>query len=312
MSADLAPYPSPAARDAWLRRAADAVRGEVLEIGRSVEGRALLAARVPATGAAPALCPRLLLCANIHGVELIACRVALGFLDALAAAGRAAALRARAELWVVPAINPDGYARTWERGGVGKLRELRPNAHGVDLNRNFPLPGPQPTFALSLGGWATGSADKSNPFYRGEHPLSEPEAAAMDALFSRCGFHASVSLHSCMGRLIPAHVDDRASFAVYRELCAAFGAAQPRWRYRRTASRRFDWFTGEQEDHQHHVHRTWAITAEIFPLGATYRQHLRAPSTFWRFNPRDPQPWVDNDVPGIAAYFAEALARHRP
>jgi hypothetical protein len=115
-----------------------------------------------------------------------------------------------------------------------------------------------------------------------------------------------------MGRLLPAHVDDKPAFEVYRELCAAFGAAQPHRRYRRSASRRLDWFTGEQEDHQHHAHRTWAICVEIFPIGATLRQHLRAPTIFWRFNPRDPLPWVENDVPGLAAYFSAALDRPRP
>ncbi len=57
-------------------------------------------------------------------------------------------------------------------------------------------------------------------------------------------------------------------------------------------------WTGEQEDWQHHVHGTWALTVEVFPLAASFRQHLRALSLFWRFNPRDPRPWVDNDVPG--------------
>ena len=67
-------------------------------------------------------------------------------------------------------------------------------------------------------------------------------------------------------------------------------------------------FTGEQEDHQHHVHGTWALTIEVFPVTASLRQHLRAPSTFWRFNPRRPETWVENDVPGIVAFFLEALA----
>ena len=57
-------------------------------------------------------------------------------------------LRERAELWVIPCLNPDGYARVWQRGGVGRLPELRPNARGVDLNRNFPLPAGRRRLAL--------------------------------------------------------------------------------------------------------------------------------------------------------------------
>ena len=56
------------------------------------------------------------------------------------------------DLWVVPAYNPDGLARGTRR-----------NAHGVDLNRNYPYH------------WAplTGS------YYSGPRPASEPETRAM-------------------------------------------------------------------------------------------------------------------------------------
>ena len=56
------------------------------------------------------------------------------------------------DLWVVPAYNPDGLARGTRR-----------NAHGVDLNRNYPYH------------WAplTGS------YYSGPEPASEPETRAM-------------------------------------------------------------------------------------------------------------------------------------
>ena len=59
------------------------------------------------------------------------------------------------------------------------------NARGVDLNRNFPLPAPQQPVWFDFDGWRTGSDDPSNPFYRGEHPLSEPESAAIAGLLDR-------------------------------------------------------------------------------------------------------------------------------
>jgi murein peptide amidase A len=55
------------------------------------------------------------------------------------------------QLWLVREMNPDGTAAT-----------TRQNAHGVDLNRNFPFrwqPIPDPTY------------------YSAPHPLSEPEHA---------------------------------------------------------------------------------------------------------------------------------------
>ena len=42
-------------------------------------------------------------------------------------------------------------------------------------------------------------------------------------------------------------------------------------------------------------------------MWASLRQHLRAPSLFWRFNPREPAAWVDSDVGGLAAFFHAAL-----
>lgn len=57
----------------------------------------------------------------------------------------------------------------------------------------------------------------------------------------------------------------------------------------------------------HHVHGAWAVCVETFSILASYRQYLRAPSVFWRFNPRDPAPWVENDVAGLCAYFDAAL-----
>jgi hypothetical protein len=115
-----------------------------------------------------------------------------------------------------------------------------------------------------------------------------------------------------MGRLIPAHVEDAASFEGYRQLCRSFNAAQRHRRYRRLHSRRFDTFTGELEDFLHHQHRAWAVCLEIFPWWASLRQHLRAPSLFWRMNPRQPLSWIDNDLPGVVAFLQAALDRGPP
>jgi hypothetical protein len=299
----LDPYPSPEVRDAELVRLVARMGGEVRRYGSSVEGRPLLAGRIPAVNTLPSP-PRVLVAANIHGPEYVSGAVALGFL----AGGELAALRARAEVWVIPCLNPDAYARVWDRQGRGEIRELRPNARGVDLNRNFPLP-PGKRRARLPG---AGSTDPRSATFVGEAPLSEPETAALGALCAEVSFHAATSGHSFMGTIIPAHVEDQASFASYRELCRAFAAAQPRARYRRLSSRRLDTFTGELEDHLHHAAATWAACVETFPLSATLRQHLRAPSLFWRFNPHDPAPWVGNDVPAVAAFLAAALSRPRP
>ena len=120
------------------------------------------------------------------------CRVALGFLAALSeGAGPFGELRERAEVWVVPVLNPDGYARTVARDGAGKLAELRTNARGVDLNRNFPLPPGRKRPRIP----GTGTSRAGRSTFRGAAPLSEPETAALDALFADPGF-ASIDLEN--------------------------------------------------------------------------------------------------------------------
>jgi len=299
----LAPYPAPEAREAELDALGRRLGGEVIGYGTSAEGRPLRALRLPARRPGA---PRLVCGANIHGIEWIAGQVALGLLRRLV--DDDPGIRERAELWVIPCINPDGHARTHAQGGVGDLPNLRANARGVDLNRNFPMPGGARPSRLPGAGSSTPGA----PTYRGPHPLSEPETAALAALLAELRPHASANLHSFMGTLIPASVRTRPEFRAYADLCRSFAAAQPHHRYRRLSSRVFDVFTGEQEDHQHHALDGWALCVETFTVIASYRQHLRAPSLFWRFNPRDPAPWIANDVAGLLAYFAAALALPRP
>ncbi|MEZ4429957.1 MAG: M14 family metallopeptidase [Nannocystaceae bacterium] len=303
----LSPYPSPDAREDELDRLAARAGAEVIVYGESVERRPLRAARVPARAAKAT---RLLCSANIHGIEYIGGRVALGLLAACAEPeGPLAALLERCELWVIPCLNPDGYARTWAASGqAARLSELRANARGVDLNRNFPLPhGARPTRLPAAGSDRPGDAT-----YRGPAPLSEPETAHLDTLLQAQRFHASANLHSFMGTVIPARVTGRAPYKAYRGLARAFAAAQTQARYRRLASRVFDVFTGEQEDHQHHARDCWAVCVEVFPVLSSLRQHWRAPSRFWRFNPHDPRPWVESDRAAVIAYFQAALELPRP
>lgn len=294
----LDPYLDPDAREARLDELARRAGTEPEILGDSTEGRPIRAVELRCKGEAEAA---VLLCGNIHGVELIASHVALAFLEALLD-GRFEEVRHRLDVFVLPCINPDGYARTWRQSGNGVLKELRANANGVDLNRNFPKPKEEKS-PIDFGG----SDDPSNPFYRGAHPFSEPETKAVEKLLAKESLLASVSLHSFMGTVIPPRVLTAEDYAGYQRLAAAFARGQRQRRYRRLASRHFDVFTGEMEDHQHHVHRTWAVCIEIFPVLASFRQHLKAPSLFWRFNPREPQRWIDNDLGGLAAYYLEAL-----
>ena len=125
-----------------LFAAAEAVAGDRSVIGRSVEGRPIVGVRSGAPGAAV----KVLVVGDVHGDEPAGMRVARRLIRAGAPP--------RTQLVVVPTVNPDGVAA-----------HTRGNAHGVDLNRNFPFRW-QP-----LGGGE----------YSGPRPLSEPE--------SRVAFH---------------------------------------------------------------------------------------------------------------------------
>jgi len=98
-------------------QAADDRRPAVVEtrvIGHSVNGRDITAWRL----GDPLSSKKVLLLAAMHGNEKGAVKTLRALRDGPAIEG--------ADIWVVPVVNPDGYASN-----------KRQNAHGVDLNRNF-------------------------------------------------------------------------------------------------------------------------------------------------------------------------------
>jgi protein MpaA len=124
-------------------------------LGRSVDGRPIVAYEV----GNPASSRRELVVGCIHGNET---------------AGIAIARRlermtlTNVDLWVVPVLNPDGVAAG-----------TRGNAHGVDLNRNFPHR------------WRT----LSGVYYSGSRPLSEPESRIAYRLIRRFRPEVSIWFH---------------------------------------------------------------------------------------------------------------------
>jgi murein peptide amidase A len=129
-------------------------------IGRSVQGRAILLVRRGPSDADV----RMLVFGDIHGTETAGMRIARGLLARGAPQG--------AELLVVPTINPDGVAA-----------RTRGNAHGVDLNRNFPFD------------WRPLSGGE----YSGPRPLSEPESRAARRLILRTKPDVTIWFHQPFG-----------------------------------------------------------------------------------------------------------------
>jgi hypothetical protein len=130
-------------------------------IGHSVRGRPIVAYRLGrARRADGSPTPRVVLMSAMHGDETAPRRI----LDAL----RHGPPLVGVDLWVLPTYNPDGVAA-----------HRRQNAHGVDLNRNFPYR------------WTriTGATDS------GPRPASEPETRAVMRFLARVRPQRILSFH---------------------------------------------------------------------------------------------------------------------
>lgn len=77
----------------------------------------------------------------------------------------------RAALYVIPVLNPDGYAYTWTNNRLWRKnrRNNGNNIYGVDLNRNY---------GTAWGG-AGSSGSPSSETYRGPSAFSEPETSSL-------------------------------------------------------------------------------------------------------------------------------------
>jgi protein MpaA len=143
-----------------LLPAAGAAAAERSVIGRSVQGRPIVSLR----SGPPDAAVRVLVVGATHGNEAAGMRIAQRLIATGAPRG--------VELLVVPTINPDGVAA-----------RTRGNAHGVDLNRNFPFD------------WRPLSGGE----YSGPGPLSEPESRAAHRFILRTRPDLTIWFHQPFG-----------------------------------------------------------------------------------------------------------------
>ena len=139
-----------------------AARG-TFTLARSVRGRAIVAHEL----GDPRGRTRVLVVGDIHGNEPAGITIAHRLDMTTPPAGM--------DLWVIDDLNPDGV-----------IAGTRQNAHGVDLNRNFPYR------------WRAAGT----PFdqqYPGPRPLSEPESAAAARLILRLKPSVTIWFHQPLG-----------------------------------------------------------------------------------------------------------------
>ncbi len=188
--------------EAWQRRFPRQV--QVVELGRSVQGRPILAMHWIHTDDALASRPAVLVTGATHGDELLAAEFALdvarGLLQPIdeAEAEKARKWLAGLDIWIVPLLNPDGaqafmHVSTWGEGRKNGRRTTdeaeRVIGEGVDLNRNFP-------FRWGALGEVGSRSRPLAEWYRGPQPGSEPETQALMRLAETQRFVASISFHT--------------------------------------------------------------------------------------------------------------------
>ncbi len=156
-------YHTPEQLNERLAELAADPRALLVQVGESSQGRPLLALRL-----GPEDAPGWRILGAHHGDELSSSELALAVAEMLVEGkGEWAGLLDSLQVWVMPAVNPDGM-----------LLGTRFNANDVDLNRNY------------------GFQWNSNSPYHGPYAFSEPETRSVRTLSLYAAFSGGLSLHS--------------------------------------------------------------------------------------------------------------------
>jgi murein peptide amidase A len=202
--------------------AAARLHPERVLLGRSERGRPIVAIRVGNPHGVPVL-----VVGCIHGTECAGIPV-----------GRALArVRTKLDLWIVPNLNPDGYA-------IGR----RQNGRGVDLNANW------------SSGWR-GGGRPWDTYYPGPRPFSERETRIARNLIQRLRPRATIWFHQHMN-LVWAWGQSSPAGRIYAR------AARMRFYHHH-------WLPGTAPNWQnHHVAGTASFVVEL-PAGSLTARQVR-------------------------------------
>lgn len=248
--------------------------------------------------------------AHIHAVEFVgsyvARRVARRLLAGYGSDPEATRLLDRAEVVMVPLSNPDGAERIWRSDGRTRLGPARFTAGGVDPNRNFPV-----VPAAGKGAWNTGRSRPGSAYYRGPHPLSEPECRALARLAVRDRFCGAVNFHSFGGVVFLPEVpgdDPGQAQRVLDVFHGVFQARQPHRRYRPVPERSAA-IVGQLDPFLLHALGTPSVTIEVSRPGWHLLWPRRTFHVFSIANPPDPERWAENDAAATVHALGEMLER---
>jgi carboxypeptidase T len=186
-------YHSAASLEEELRQLAEARPdiAELREIGRSVEGRPILALRF---GDRRGGVPKLLFMGCHHAREWIAVEVPFLLAKELVEGADQAPIAgwlSSGEIWIAPMVNPDGHehSRTQQRLWRKNRRRNRDGSVGVDPNRNY-------GYMWGTLNVPTSSHVPSDETYVGPRAFSEPETQAVRDLVACERFVGAITYHS--------------------------------------------------------------------------------------------------------------------
>jgi len=202
--------------------AAQGVASDRFQLGRSEDGRPIVAVRAGEPSGT-----RVLVVGCIHGTECAGIAVARALEH----------MHARVDLWIVPNLNPDGYARG-----------TRQNGRGVDLNANW------------SSHWH-GGGRPWDVYYPGPRPFSERETPIARNLILRIRPRVTIWFHQHMNLVWAWGPSSRAGRIYAR-------AAGMRFYHRQ-------WLAGTATNWQnHHLPRSSSFTVEL-PAGRLSAQQVR-------------------------------------
>lgn len=162
---------------------------EIKSIGKTLEGRDIMAIKISDNAKKDEQEPTILVNAMHHAREVMTPEITTDMVEYLTSNyGTNAEVTTwvdNTEIWVVPMFNLDGNNKMWSEDSM--WRKNTRDGHGVDINRNYPQ------------GWnsCNGSSPRTSAQdYRGTAPASEPETQAMMNLVASIKPVFNISYHS--------------------------------------------------------------------------------------------------------------------
>ncbi len=162
---------------------------EVRTIGKTLEGRDILAIKISDNAKSDEVEPAVLVNAMHHAREVMTPEITTDMIEYLTSNyGQNADVTNwvdSTEIWVIPMFNLDGNNKMWTVDSM--WRKNTRNGYGVDINRNYP------------SGWnsCNGSSSRTGAQdYRGTAPASEPETQAMMNFVASIKPVFNISYHS--------------------------------------------------------------------------------------------------------------------